>query len=392
MEKPAIFATLFPDEQMALPGLWKLLEAPFPVVNVNGLASDLTITDKRVEPSGLVMPASLAISSLPAEYQMLAKRVQLVFNADGNATTIEIADIDGVLVMPQAFTPGEVEQLKAIRLIFVERATSNCEAKAVVPAPGHTSATTTFGTMSLELTRDVAIRERRYMNGNSWNAQLTLESDAGAKLTTPAPGKIVAVELGTGAEYLIEDGAIGSPQSTSLIIERYDNGARQEAHNLALPPIDTRHNTQGMQAFVDYTLELANNTALIKYPVATPAGTTTIVDFEYGVTAMPNPLVDLNRVAAVATPPITIPTGRYSIDLAGFGKVAMDVYPGSVVMLGGQKANPTYYSQTDERVLYVDSVNQRSTRHFTPATNELYVWWYPGNVSKTTVRASMRTQ
>ncbi len=387
MEKPEIFATLFPEEQMALPKLWALLEAPYPAVNVNTVPLDLSMTDKRVEPSGLVMPPSLAISSLPSEYQTLAKRVQLVFNADSSATTIEIADIDKVLVMPQAFTPAEVEQLKAVRLIFVERATSNCDAKAVVPEPGHKSATTTFGSMSLEITADVAIRERRQL-GNGWNAQLGLETDVTATVTSPTGSKLVGIDLGSGAEFLIEDGRIDSSTGTQLIIERYVSGARQEAHDLVVPPINAGHKRVDMLNLVDYTLVTPNNTPLVKYPVASPMGNVTIVDFEYGITANPNPLVDQSAVTAVATPALTIPSGRYVVALPNLGNVQMDVYPGGVIFISGAKAMPAW---STDKMLYVN-LNNSANRRFAPSTNELSAWWYPGNSSRTTVRASMRTQ
>jgi hypothetical protein len=388
MENPEIFATLFPEEQMELPKLWAILEAPFPAVQVNALPLDLAITDKRVEPSGLVVPPSLLINSLPAEFQTLAKRVQLVFNADANAATIEIADIDNVLVMPQAFTPAEVEQLKAIRLIFIERATSDCEAKVMVPAPGHQSATTTFGMMSLELTADIAIRERRTLYASGWNAQFGIDADLAATLTSPPGGRVVAIELGSGGEFIVEDGRIDTRQSTQLVIERWVNGVREESHDLALPPINSGHKRLDLLPFVDFALVTQANVPLVKYPVDTPAANATIVDFEYGVTANPNPLVDLNKVASVATPALAIPTGRYSVPLQGLGNVAMDVYPGSVVFISGIKANPAW---SNEKMLYAN-VNGSTTRKFTPSTSELSAWWYPGNSARTIVRASMRTQ
>lgn len=385
MEKPEIFATLFPEEQMELPNLWTLLEAPFPAVTINALPLDVTITDKRVEPSGLVLPPSLLISSLPAEYQTLAKRVQLVFNADANASTIQIADIDKVLVMPQAFTPFEVEQLKAIRLIFIERATSNCEAVVMVPEPGHNASTTTLGAMSLDLTTDVAIKERRTAWQGGLNVTMNLETDVAAKLTSPAGSKVLGIDLGTSNEMVIEDGQIVTRLFAAHVVERWVNGVRQEAYYLALPPITPGHAQYPMSQFVDYSLVTANNTPLVKYPTATTAGTTRIADFEYGVTAMPNPLADLTIVASAATPVLSLPTGRYVLP----DTVKMDVYPGSVVFFNGLRAN------LEAGYTPAPSVRAGDNNWFDEmslSTHELYSWRRHGTSTHFTPLASMRTQ
>jgi hypothetical protein len=386
MEKPEIFATLFPDEQMALPKLWSLLEAPFPAVTVNALPLDTTITDARVEPSMLVLPPSLLISSLPADYQMLAKRVQLVFNADGSASTIQIADIDAVLVMPQAFTPAEVEQLKAIRLMFIERATSNCEAKVIVPEPGHKSSTTTLGAMSLDLTTDIAIKERRTAWNGGLDVQMNLETDVAATLTSPMGSKVVGLVLGDGPELIIEDGQIATRAGTANLVERYVNGARQEAYYLALPPIVPGHANYPMPQYVDYKLVTANNTQLVKYPVAhpTPNTTTTIIDFEYGVTAMPNPLVDATLAASVATPATSLPTGRYVLP----DNIKMDIYPGSVVFMSGMRANigSGYTPGVSVRAGDDNWFDEMSL-----STHEVYSWRRHGTTTHFTVLASMRT-
>ena len=385
MEKPEIFATLFPEEQMALPTLWALLEAPYPWETVNALPLDVTITDQHVEPSGLVVPPSLLISSLPPNYQTLAKRVQLVFNGDANADTIQIADIDSVLVMPQAFTPGEVQDLKVIRLIFIERATSNCEAKVVVPEPGHKSAVTTFGTMSLELTTEVAIRERRVASATSFDVSMTLETDQGAKLTSPAGGKLVGIVLGTGAEFLIQDGQLYTRDGAATVVERYVNGVRQEAHYLALPAIKPGHMKYPMTQYVDFSLVTANNTPLVKYPVAHPNNASaTIIDFEYGVTAMPNPLVDFTLLATVATPGTHLPTGRYVLP----DSVKMDVYPGSVVFFNGLRA--TLGFTQGNRVVRAGNNDWQDT--LTLSSGELYSWRRYGQTTRFTALASMRTQ
>lgn len=389
MENPAIFATLFPDEQMALPGLWKLLEAPFPAVPVSALPLDVTITDTKIEPSMLVLPPSLLISSLPAEHQTLAKRVQLVFNADANAATIQINDIDKVLVMPQAFTPAEVEQLKAIRLIFIERATSDCDAKVIVPEPGHKSSTTTLGAMSLELTNDIAIHENRRGWADGREATMTLETDVAAKLSSPANSKLIGIELDTGAEMVIDDGQIASRQMTANFVERYENGARQEAYYLALPPIYPGHAQYPMTQYVDYSLVTANNVPLVKYPVAArvDSGSTAIVDFAYGVTAMPNPLVDLSIVPRVATPALSLPTGRYLLP----DSLTMDVYPGSVVFIRGQRAAFEAGYTPGPAVRAGDN---NWFDEISLSTDEVYSWrrYGYGTTTHFTVLASMRTQ
>jgi hypothetical protein len=136
MEVPSIFATLFPNEQAALPHVWPLLMAPGGAsINVGAIGNDMTVTQALTPPGGLVPPTSIVITTLDQGLQMVARRVQLVFNGDATATTIQVADIESVIAMPQAFTPAEVEQLKVILTEFRTRAVSTSEARAIVPDP-----------------------------------------------------------------------------------------------------------------------------------------------------------------------------------------------------------------------------------------------------------------
>jgi hypothetical protein len=242
--------------------------------------------------------------------------------------------------------------------------------------------------MSLDLTVDVAIRENRQGWPGGLTATMTLETDVAAKLTVPANSKVIGIQLDSGAEMLIEDGQIATRQMTANFVERYENGVRQEAYYLALPPIYPGHAQYPMSQYVDYSLVTANSTALVKYPVAARGdGASAIVDFEYGVTAMPNPLVDLSIVARVVTPSLSLPTGRYLLP----DNLKMDVYPGSVVFISGERAAFTSgYTPGPS----VRAGNDNWFDEMSLSTHEVYSWRRSGygTTSHFTVLASMRTQ
>jgi hypothetical protein len=336
MESSQIFPTLFPEEQQALPKLWSLLEAPDPNAQTVGVpAPDLTVTEQVTQPSGLTYPTSLAISTLPSDQQTVAKRVQLVFNGDNNAQTIQIADIDKVLADPQAFTPSEVTQLQAIKLLFIERATSSEEAKAKVPKPGHTAKTTTFGQMSLELTSDVVLHEQRTLyNGNTnWNVNLTLEQTLNATLHAPANSKVLLLQVdGSGdTVYDAPDVVFGPDQSGTVVVERFEMGVRKEAHALKLPDFKPGMLTTDLAGVIDFTLETGGTKLEKNAYNLSQSGSWQYLDSRYETTLNPNPAIAQSTIDQFKTVKSPLATGRYEIQTQ-YGLLALDLYPEGVVI------------------------------------------------------------
>lgn len=340
MESSTIYPTLFPEEQQALPKLWDLLETAGPTPTPVAVpAPDLTVTEQLDQPSGLTYPTSILISTLSTDMQPVAKRVQLVFNADSNANTIQVADIDKVLADPQAFTPTEVTQLNAIKLLFTERATSNEDAKAKVPEPGQQSKTTTFGQMSLELVNNLVIHENRtaYMYGGpmrSWTVALTLDQTNAVTLHSQANNKVLVVELDSGNETVFSEPDIvyGNHPVGNVVIERYDMmGARQETHQVALPPFQAGQTSTPINGVIDYRL-FVGSTELKKNVYSTvQSGYNWVVDARYEKTTQIVPGINQQYIDALATPKSTLPTGRYEVATTQ-GNAALDLYPEGVAV------------------------------------------------------------
>jgi hypothetical protein len=270
MEEASIFASLFPDEQAALPTLWAHMVAPAPgAATVASPFTNIAPVEKRTEPGGLTPPASLAISSLPTELQAVAKRVQLLFNSDSNASTIQQADIDQVIVMPAAFTPAEVNQLREIIAIFHERSTSVEDATLVVPAPGHKETTTHVGSIALKLEEDLVLHETRTIRVTSygmddWSGKLFIERTAKGSIEGGGD-HVILIPLGETTEHVVTGASAELPAlpAGTLVVERYVGGQRQQTHAIAMPAVKPGQEDIDLKRFLDYTLVLATNAPLV---------------------------------------------------------------------------------------------------------------------------------
>jgi hypothetical protein len=405
MEDPSIFATLFADEKAALPRVWPHLLAPANVaIKVASPAGELTATATRTEPSGLTQPALLQISTLPADLQTVAKRVELVHNADNATATIHVSDIESVIAMPQAFTQDEIQQLREILAVFHARATSAADAKAVVPAPGHSESSTAIGGLTLELEADITIREQRGSRKSDgffdWTGRLDLEQRLRATMT--GGDSVILLQLGTDAENVLTGASaeVASLAASDYVVERYSAaGKRLESHLVTMPAFKSGEVKSDISELIDYDLRLANNTALIKNATETTSGaygsgSQYRAVFEYATTQHTNPNASTIVVDILATPQITLPTGRYKVRDRNGTEYVLDIYPQNVVIAGAMR-DGNVVNRT--RMLF-STGGYPSEKGFTaspvydvlvfvPATNRLYV---QGNY--VSVSSAMRVQ
>lgn len=410
MESPQIFATLFPNEQAALPHLWPLLEAPSgAAMPVPVPGANLTVTDQSTPPGGLTPPASLPIASLDGGWQQTARRVQLVFNGDADASTIQVADIQSVLADPQAFTPGEVDVLKAILAEFHKRATSFEEAKAELPEPGTTTKHTALGMMALDFSSQIAIRESRYSqsspssSGNWGNlsvgASMQVIATSSGSLAAPAGAKMILVSLSDSAESTF-DGP--QPQLASLavgnfVLERYDSmGARQEAFLLALPGFTAGDKHEDASRFVDYKLVTPSGATLVKNAVmgqSSSDGRIHRAEFLHELAPNVRPGVNASAVAATATPWTNLPSGRYEV-MFNTTKVTLDLYPQRVVIgTVGNTSGRLAMNAILTQVPYVAFAGNAGGTHlsFSPESNQL-IAWLNNQTPRTTLTPAQRTK
>lgn len=332
MEVPAIFATLFPNEQAALPKVWPLLEAPKgPAIQVGAIGNDMTVTPMLTPPGGLVLPSSIVIATLAQDLQTVARRVQLVFDGDNANTTIQVPDIEAVIAMPQAFTPAEVEQLKQILTEFRARATSSADARALVPEPGIKKVHVTAGAMALDYQTEVVLEETRTISASTWSGTMQSLLTSSATLTAPATDKMITIDLGTGSEHVVNGPANPLPDhgAGELVVERYAAGTRMESFSLTVPAFAAGTTKQDMTALLDYTLVLANGAQLVKNAVQTPTASTVV--FHHDKTQITTPGLSATTITSAATPPLNLPPGHYVARLDNGVIAELDLYPQGVV-------------------------------------------------------------
>ena len=366
MESPAINATLFPDEKAALPTLWPLLVAPAPgATAVAAPAPDLTVTDKRTYPNGLVEPASIAIATLPSEDETVAQRVELVFDEDGDATTIQTSDIDHVLADPSAFTQAEVAELQAIKELFHDRAVSHELAIAVAPEPGTQTDHGTVGSLALDFQSDITILDTLRWSAPSspngydasWSGQLQLEAKLAGTLTMAASDKAILIDLDSTKEYVFDaTKALPELGAGTYVLERYVAGQRKETNEIGLPSFQPGDNTTDLTPYIDYQLELANGTPLVGNVFSTYAsGNREDATIKFETTAHTYPGASIFTATDASPPYDELPTGRYEIPTTHFGTLTFDVYPGDVILAGLGSGDPTVrlrYGSTGQAKAY----------------------------------------
>jgi hypothetical protein len=349
-ESGELGASLFPEEKLALPKLWKLLEAPSGnAVSMANIAPDLTPVEHRTEPGGLTGPTAVAISSLASELQTLAKRIELLANADGNATTIQVADVDHALANPGPFTPAEIEQLTLIKNAILSRLTSTEVAEVIMPRPGHTVTRGMIGSVAVEFSSDVTIREDRTayrwerQGQDSFSANLQLEWTANSLVHTHQDDSLVLLELDTGKETVLTGSEVALPAlAGSVVVERYVAGDRKET-NLAAFPSFTPGNHAGdynWSQYLDYDFVLADHTHLVKNVTSTNYESTYYhnsydtqlhwsASFRWELDAKPSPGANHEDevLAWVATPALgDLPPGRYAQLLDNGQTAYVDIY------------------------------------------------------------------
>jgi hypothetical protein len=342
--------SLFPEEKAALPKLWKLLEAPSGnAVSMANIAPELEPTEHRVEPSGVVAPASVAISSLATEWQTLAKRVELLANGDGNASTIQVADVDHALANPGPFTPAEIEQLKLIKLDILARGTSAVVAEVIVPRPGHTTTHGMIGSLAIDFVTDVSIREERSLSGwershssRSFSGNLYFDWTANATLHTREADSLVLMQLDTGKETVVSGSEIELPElAGSVVVERYVAGARQETSLVAFPAFSpgSHMGDYNWGQYLDYDFVLADHTRLVRSVTSTryesrfyynlnDTSQQWFATFRWDLQGSPSPGEnnEADVLAHVEAPRLPLPTGRYAQALSN-GEIAyVDIY------------------------------------------------------------------
>jgi len=393
-EQPEFLNLLYPDERARFPLLYQRLEVAT-TARVDLRFSDLpalTLETYLAPPAGLVIPAQITITTLPSQRQQAASRLQLIFNSDGNAATISLADLDGVDDNPDIFTPQELDDFDAIRAIFQERATSNPTARIRIPTPGTFTEQKAIGALTATRTSTVAVienRRRRYDSWSGsyyWTGDLAVTRTLAFTMSAPTTAYAILVDEATSQERVVAfpNSYVVAPAG-NYIVELWNNGQRTAAGRVTLSELQGSTApvaTLPIDDFFDTTIETLGGQPLYRNVYSTTAnqnGFQYEATWRFAVQAASNPPnTNTSALSETATPATTLPVGRYTIEVTGVGPVSLDLYPTGAVWsgLGSSTATRLRFGMiSTERVLTGSLIigNSGYVVTFRPSANELRV-------------------
>ena len=317
MENPTINASLFPQEKAALPKLWKLVEAPSTNDTLYGPKDNFGSVDDSLPPAAAVPPSSLLITSLSAELQDPATRLQNLYNSDGNTATVTLSDLAMGVANPAAFTPTEVTAFGTIQGVFRTQAVATSQSNIVLsPGPGIVNVSATLGPAQFQFAGTTTLAENRSIYYTTLTATLTSTNTLVSTVTLPANTQLLVINQDSGAETIIPAGTVPSLSHGTYVYEAWTSGARVFSTNADLPTTALTQ-TINLGDKLDYTFMAGLNPLVRNLTAATATYSggyySYTATYSYDKTAMTPPAnVNQAGVTATATPTVTIPVGRYS--------------------------------------------------------------------------------
>ncbi len=332
MENPAIHSSLYPQEQAALPKLWKLFEAPDANDVMYGPKDNFGVLDDSYPPAAAVPPASLAITTLPTDLQAPAQRLENVYNSDSDATTVTLADLANGISNPAAFTQAEVTAFGSIQAVFRDKAVAQSDSKLVIsPAPGVFTFDATLGPAMFHMVGTTKIDEQRQVYSTQMTSSLTATQTLAATVALPMGMQLLVIDQDAGTETVFGAGTVPSLPKGQFVFEAWSNGARSFATNATLPLMTSTQQSQ-LGDKLDYTI-MSGLTPLVRNlnsaTVTSSGYYYYTVHYTYDTTTIaPPPGTSQQAVQATNSPTVTIPVGRYSFPQS---RAILYVYPNNVL-------------------------------------------------------------
>ena len=389
MESPAIHGSLFPQEQAALPKLWKLFEAPDANDAMTGPRDNFGVVDASLPPAAAVPPASIAIATLSTDLQAPASRLENLYDSDSNATTVTLADLANGVANPAAFTQAEITAFGTIQAVFRTQAVAQSSIQIdVSPGPGAFTFDGTVGPAMFHIVGTTKIDEMR--SGYSvygMSTSLTATQTLATTVALPASMQLLVIDQDAGTESVFPAGTVPSLPRGVFVFEAWQNGQRTFSTNATLP-LMTSTQQIAMNDKLDYTLVAGLDPLVRNLNSATAQSNgsyyTYSVHYTYDTTTIAPPAgASQAAVQALLSPVISIPVGRYTFSPNN----VLYVFPNNVVWM---KVNGTL-----TRLLPVMANGAAPTRltggntSFDASSNSLYCPSCQPVVS-TTLNASMR--
>lgn len=351
LEAPGFIETLYPEERAALPALWALLEttneSPKVVEEVVEIpmSSVDDVMDVSVRPSSLVVPTSLALSSLSPTQQAAARRLQLSKNHDGDAATVSKTDIEAALASPGPYTPAEKTELEAILPLYLERAVSACSARARVAAPFESlRRLPAFGGVEVKEVRSLKYEETRSSSYDNPRLELMARRYQWVSLDgLPDGGNVVLLHEGNDGEIVVDAAGKLEDPGGVFTAEIWVAGRRTGSYRVKLPPLSSYKADINLSRFGGYRL-FAGEQELERHLIGAGVDRARY-SFEVGAPASPvPPIPELLRFAAPSLAP-----GRYDIELGELGTAKLDVFPEGVMSLELPTGERKYLAVTGRR-------------------------------------------
>ncbi|MFO0740633.1 MAG: hypothetical protein U0270_32350 [Labilithrix sp.] len=343
IEKPGFVETLFPEEKAALPKLWALMEttnANPSVVTVPD-ANAISVDDLSTGATSPIEPANLGIDTLPSELQRTARRLELTQDSDGDSLTVTKADLSAAIANPSAYLPSEVDQLKAIQKLFLDRAGTTLSAKVRVNEPtASTSVLATWGPAQLSLQSSLAFTESRRKDNVNLTTTVTGQVTQRAVVTLSSTVQILMLDTGTEKEALVASGQLQTDAGTKTV-EIWQNGQRLGSYRTTLPALRAVSSSIDLSQYADYTFVLANGKALVRNAtsyqqvyVGGSGGYSNDITFNYSTEAPEVELVPQASVDVTNTPKPIVAAGRYSVPCGpAEGNVTVDIFPEGILRI-----------------------------------------------------------
>lgn len=401
-EKDPNAVRLVSSEKALLPKLWAAFEVDAAEEKIEIARLEARMKDKRIAHTPLAPNAATAIASLPAAHRLVAERIELADDADGDPSTICVADVRAVIASPAGFTADEARTFVAILdVLAAAQGTSPGRVIREVPEPGrHDRDVTTVGPVAVRLRENVRFVETRKTAADEW-FPITLAPEAvadGFVLAKPENANVVVTRLEADAggsfvapadkpfafAYQGSDSVVTSSQP--VLVEVFSAGARIASKLVSTSYVSKR----------DKAVEMAPGTELV-----TPAGITlaraletstrftngdAVVTWTYEVDpASPkSQLADKPRalsdadIAKLAPAPVKLALGTYDVPVPGFGTITFDVYANNLLVLSEGGATQTMYLKQREwrTPVYAKHGGASPFIHYDAATGELRVRSY----------------
>lgn len=351
------------DEQALFPNLWALMAAPaekgpdmadFSLPKPEDLSTSATSA----------VPLVLTIAELPPELQTTARRLERLFDQDGNDDTVAVADAEAAIAQPSAFTPAELADLQKLAALLRARAT-NIAGRALVrvPAPEKTEHKLYDDRgLSIVATRSVSFSGSRTVGIGpvGWRGPFPPDLPVHTKVTmnvsqeavlSPPPGVTVVIVQSTGETCVFEAPTQLSTtkhlcvEKTPVAIELWKGGQRVGSSFALLTYAHTNTFAVDVSTYADYDFVLPDGTQLVQNWTRTEKGDGYTglrgakAEFVYERAPRQVPGVDAAIVAKTAPPTFELPFGRYRVRF-GDDVFEAEIKPNGIVYAGVNRYTP----------------------------------------------------